>query len=255
MLVSSPLLHHRTYRVMAQSSLRRDLPPFIPQPFYLRWMYTLPYFKESDPAVVREFIDAHPFAMITGVNSEGKPVATQIPVFIEEDNGRQILRGHMMRNTDHHKAFLHHPHVLVVFTSPHTYVSATWYSDPHQASTWNYMSVHVQGTIRFLDEAGLIDALKKVTLHFEKQNKESSTIYDNLSPEYTAPLMKAIAAFEIEIVSMENVFKLSQNRDQASFRNIIDKLMQGDADAQFIAGEMAKREKSLFEDVSRSSKS
>ena len=209
-------------------------------------MYQLPYFVERDPVVVREFIDSHPFAMITGVDASGKPVATQIPVFIEESEGRQILRGHMMRNTDHHKAFMHHPHVLVVFTSPHTYVSATWYSNPHQASTWNYMSVHVQGTIRFLDEAGLIDALRKITLHFENQNKESTTIYDNLSPEYTAPLMKAIAAFEIEITGMENVFKLSQNRDHASFKNIMAKLMEGDADAQFIAKEMAKREAALY---------
>src|SRR6187431_3035592 len=100
-------------------------------------MYNLPYFKEGDKEVIFKFIDEHPFAFIAG-SLDGKPVATQIPVFIEEEAGRIILRGHIMRNTDHHKAFLQNPNVLVVFSGAHTYVSATWYSDPSQASTWNY---------------------------------------------------------------------------------------------------------------------
>ena len=40
-----------------------------------------------------------------------------------------------MKNTDHHKAFLHNDNVLVIFTGNHTYVSGTLYSNPHTAST------------------------------------------------------------------------------------------------------------------------
>ena len=36
--------------------------------------------------------------------------------------------------------------------------------------------------------------------------------------------MKAIVAFEVEVVSIDNVFKLSQNRNEKSFQNIMDKL-------------------------------
>ncbi len=118
-------------------------------------MYDLPYYKEHNEQVIKEFIDQHPFAFLSGCDSENKPVATQVPVFIEEHNGRKILRGHIMKNTDHHKAFLHNENVLVVFTGNHTYVSATWYSNPHTASTWNYMSVHAKGIIKFLDDSAL----------------------------------------------------------------------------------------------------
>ena len=116
-------------------------------------MYNLPYHKEHNAAVIREFVDQHPFAFLAGCDSDNRPVATQVPVFIEEKDGKQVLRGHIMKNTDHHKAFLQNENVLVVFSGHHTYVSATWYSNPHMASTWNYMSVHVKGTIRFLDDA------------------------------------------------------------------------------------------------------
>jgi transcriptional regulator len=211
-------------------------------------MYDLPYYKEPNNQVIKEFIDQYPFAFLTGCDSENKPVATQLPVFIEEKDNRKILRGHIMKNTDHHKAFLHNENVLVVFSGHHTYVSATWYSNPHQASTWNYMSVHAKGIIRFLDEAALEDVLRKTTLHFENQNLQSSTIFDNLPIEYKQKLMKLIVAFEIDVKEMDNVFKLSQDRDPKSYNNIIAKLREQGKDGQVIADEMEKRTRNLFPD-------
>src|SRR5258706_6851683 len=147
-------------------------------------MYDLPYFKETDAEVVKQFIREHPFTLLAGSDKENKPVVTQVPVFIDEKADRLFLTGHIMRNTDHHKAFLYNPNVLAVFTSPHTYVSATWYNDPVQASTWNYISVHAKGIIRFGDEAALISILKRLTLHYENNNTNSSTVFDNLPEEY-----------------------------------------------------------------------
>jgi len=209
-------------------------------------MYDLPYFKEEDQEVVLQFMREHPFVFLTGVNKENKPVATQVPVFIDEKDGKLFLTGHIMRNTDHHKAFEQNDNVLAVFTSPHVYVSGTWYDDPHQASTWNYMSVHVKGNIRFGNGDDLVAILKRLTLHYENNNTASTTIFDNLPSEYTGRLMKAIVAFEVKITSIENVFKLSQNRDEKSFRNIMDKLNEQGSDARFIADEMKKRQQQLF---------
>ena len=209
-------------------------------------MYNLPYFKENDQQVVLQFIRQHPFAFISGCDENNRPVATQIPVFIEEREGKLYLSGHMMKQTDHHKAFEKNPNVLCVFTGHHTYVSATWYSDPNQASTWNYMSVHVKGQLRFLDEQALIDVLKKTSLHFENGNTHSSTVYDNLPDDYRNKLIKAIVAFEVEVESIDNVFKLSQNRDKESYQHIIEKLSREDADGKTIAEEMGKRINQVF---------
>ena len=209
-------------------------------------MYNLPYFKEQDAAVVLEFMRAHPFIFLSGVNEENKPVATQVPVFIDEKDGKLFLTGHIMRNTDHHKAFEKNSNVLAVFTGPHVYVSGTWYSDPHQASTWNYMSVHAKGNIKFGDHNDLVAILRRLTMHYENNNTASTTIFDNLSSEYLKPLVKAIVAFEVEITSVENVFKLSQNRDEKSYNTIIAKLEEQGSDGQFIAKEMKKRQQQLF---------
>lgn len=208
-------------------------------------MYNLPYFKEQDSATILKFIKENPFAFLCGCDAANKPVATQVPVFIDEKEGKLFLSGHIMRNTDHHKAFLQNSNVLAVFTGAHTYVSASWYSNKQQASTWNYMSVHAKGTLTFLDEQALLDVLKRTTNHFEN-NPLSGSNFEDLQEEYVQRLVTAIIAFEVEVYQIDNVFKLSQNRDEKSYHNIIGKLEDQGADAIEIAGEMKRRSSQLF---------
>ena len=174
-------------------------------------MYKLPYYHEEDEEIVKQFVRDHPFAFIAGSDAESNPVATQVPLFIDERDGKFFLTGHIMRNTDHHKAFVENENVLAIFTGPHSYVSATWYDNPYQASTWNFMSVHAIGIIRFGNDEELVAILKRLTLHYEDNNTSSTTVFDNLPVEYTSRLIKAIVAFEIEVTSLEHVFKLSQD--------------------------------------------
>ena len=208
-------------------------------------MYTLPYFKEKNETVVLDFIRSHPFATITGFDGE-YPVTTHIPLEAEfDDNGKMILRGHMMRKTDHHLAFEKNDKVLVVFHGPQCYVSASWYSNPQSGSTWNYITVHAKGRISFTDEAGTYEAVKRVTNYFEGQGNAGS--FDQLPDSYVLPMLKAIVGFRIEVDETDNVFKLSQNRDEPSFLNIIEKLREsGDHDSALIAEEMEKRRAELF---------
>ena len=209
-------------------------------------MYNLPYHKENDPKVIQEFILEFPFAFLTGCNENMEPVATQVPLFLEERDGKQFLLGHLMKNTDHHKAFLQNPKVLAVFTGKHSYVSATWYSDPSQASTWNYSSVHVRGNISFLEGEALEEMLRKTSMHFEDNNPHSATVFDNLDSGYIKRLMPAIVAFEIEVTALDTVFKLSQDRDHASYEHIIEKLSEQDADGKSVAEAMEARKQQVF---------
>src|SRR5688500_316665 len=142
-------------------------------------MYSLPYFKEKDQELVKEFMHQHPFITLCGCDKAGNPVATHVPVLFREENGQLFLRGHIMKKTDHHLAFLENPNVLALFTGAHTYVSASWYSNPRQGSTWNYMTVHAKGQIRFLEDAALLDLLRDLTAHFEN-NDNSPALYDKL---------------------------------------------------------------------------
>lgn len=209
-------------------------------------MYNFSYFKEKDKKTILDFMEEYPFAFLTGSNLSGAQVATQIPILFEERNGELFLQGHIMRNTDHHKAFVENPNALVVFTGPSTYVSASWYSNSQMGSTWNYMSVHIGGQMHFMSSDELIQLMRKFTLKFENGNTESLTIYDNLPEKYLSKMMPAITGFEIKAEKIENVFKLSQNRDEKSYLNIISQLEKQGGNSALIALEMKKRKTELF---------
>ena len=103
-----------------------------------------------------------------------------------------------------------------------------------------------KGQLKLLDEQALIEVLKKTSLHFENGNTHSSTVYDNLPEDYRSRLIKAIVAFEVEVESIDNVFKLSQNRDKESYQHIIEKLKKQNEDGKSIADEMSKRMNKIF---------
>lgn len=210
-------------------------------------MYNFSYFKEKDQARIKAFLHDNPFTFITGSDASGNQIATQVPVLIEERDGELVLQAHIMRKTDHHKAFIENPKALAVFTGPHTYVSASWYENPMSGSTWNYMSVHIHGNIRFMSDEELVQFMRKFTLKFEGGNIDSPTIYDNLPASYTDKMMPAIVGFELKAEKIENVFKLSQNKDEKSYRNIIAKLTAQGGNASLVAEEMRKRQQELFD--------
>lgn len=202
-------------------------------------MYSLPYFTEKNTDKIIAFMKENSFAIITGFGQQ-YPEATHIPleVVVEED-GKIILSGHLMKNTDHHKAFVKNNQVLVLFNGPHCYVSASWYNNPQSASTWNYMTVHAKGTITFTDDKGTYEAIKAVTNKYE--GTETAAAFNAMPEAYVNQMLKAIVGFTIEVKTIDNVFKLSQNKSSNEQLNIIEQLKKGgDENSMLIAGEMEK---------------
>ncbi|MBY0536648.1 MAG: FMN-binding negative transcriptional regulator [Chitinophagaceae bacterium] len=188
-------------------------------------MYHLSYFKSSNGSALIQLMKTYPFATLIGAHN-GTPVATQVPVLVEERADGLYLTGHIMRKQDHHLAFLENPKALFLFSGPHAYISASWYPQPAQASTWNYLTVHARGEMKFLDENGLMEVLQKLSLHFESDSSQA-TVYNNLSDTYKLPLLKAIIAFEMKVDDLQHVFKLSQNKDEQTFNAIVERLEAG----------------------------
>ena len=209
-------------------------------------VYDLPYHKEKDPMALRQFIAQYPFATLCGSDSQHRPVCTQVPLLFYERDSNLYLAGHIMKHTDHHKAFLSNPKVLAVFTGPYSYVSARWYQNPHMASTWNYMSVHCEGSIVFTDQKILEDILDRLSLHFEGGDVASPTVFRNLPQDFKEKTVQAIAGFEIQINQIKNVFKLSQDRDEKSYLQIIENLDQAGHDQKQVALEMKKQYTKIF---------
>lgn len=208
-------------------------------------MYKMSYFTETDQEAIMNFMNAHP--LITLIGNDGiYSVATQVPVLIKEENGILKLRGHIMRKTDHQLAFEKNKEVLALFTGPQCYVSASWYAERGIGGSWNYITVHTKGTIELFGDTETIQLLTDLTHHFEK-NVSNPELVENMTQEYVQNNVKAITAFEITVHSLHPIFKLSQNRDDESYKNIVTELGRlEDYEANEIADEMIKRRRNLF---------
>ena len=202
-------------------------------------MYNLKHFKANNPEEVIAFMHQNPFVVLCGVDENNKPIATHIPVLIEESDGKIFLIAHVMRKQLHTIAFENNANVLAIFSAAHSYVSANNYHQQNTASTWNYQAVHASGTIEFLGEEALLNLLVKLTEKFEN-NSNSVALVQKMDKQYVLDNMQAIVAFKIEVTNIEHVFKLSQNKDAATREKIIESLEQKDNDAKRVAEAMKK---------------
>lgn len=203
-------------------------------------MYNISYFKANNQEEVFAFMQANPFVTICGVDENGLPIAAQIPILIKQEDDKLMISGHLMRKQDHTNAFEKNNNVLIIFSAPSAFVSASWYKEKGIASTWNYQTVHAIGKMEMKDDAHLYQLLTVLTMHFEK-NPNAPTQVKNLDPEYVQQNMKAIVSFDIEVTELKNVFKLSQNRDEESHQNIQKELSKGDAACQYMAAAMKRK--------------
>ena len=201
-------------------------------------MYHFDYFKAGSDRDVIDFMHRYPFVTLIG-NGEHGLVATHVPVNVIETENGLVLEGHLMRKTDHHLAFERNNDALVIFNGPNCYVSASWYTEM-SASTWNYMTVHARGKLTFLDFENLMRVVRETNDRFEN-NPGSPVRFDALPKEYVSKMMQAIVAFQIQITSLDNVFKLSQNRDAESYQNIIRELKKKGGENALVAEEMENR--------------
>lgn len=208
-------------------------------------MYVPEHFAERDPSALHELVRTRPFALLTSARPGEAPVATHLPLLLDEKTGeRGTLIGHVARANPHWRHFDGETPALAVFQGPHAYVSARWYANTKQVPTWNYLAVHVTGRPRVVtdttrvfallrelmsqNEGGLPDAARAIG----KGARELSDIpFGHLDR-----LARAIVAFELPIDGLEGKRKLSQNKKPAERRLLAQGLRAaGHGDALVLA--------------------
>lgn len=200
-------------------------------------------FQETDREEILDFIRKHPLGMVSGVDRSGSIAATHVPLLLDTNGEQLTLRGHVMRKTDHWNAFKTAVEVFVAFTGPDAPVLASWMQDLRFGGTWNYMAVHVRGKLTFLPEEQLVEILRELK---DSNEVDPNAKFDLLPPEYVPSLIKAIEGFEIEVTSVEAVFKLSQNRLPTEFDNVVASLKNKGGESALVAEEMAARKQRFF---------
>ena len=183
-------------------------------------MYISKLYRVEDRARIVEFLRQNEFATLVTYDGE-KPTASHLLMEVVEAGETLFVNGHMSRVNPLWKKFERNPEVLVIFQGPHTYISPTWYNHVN-VPTWNYQSVHVYGRPQVITDKSLSYGILKRLMDRYEPNGPSAM--EALPPGFVEKEMKGIVAFQIEVTKMETSYKLSQNRDDESYQNIVAEL-------------------------------
>lgn len=199
-------------------------------------MYIPELYKNENLEDIQNFIHHNGFGILVN-QTNGKLWATHIPLLIEEKEGKQILVGHISKENPQAKKLKKNDAILVIFSGANSYISSSWY-DHENVPTWNYLAVHVYGKLQIHTYNEAVEGLKRLVNKYEVKS-ENPVRVENLSKK-TMLQARGIVSFEIEISSIEAKKKLSQNRDDKNYKNIISELEKSD---DYLSIEVAKEMK------------
>ena len=201
-------------------------------------MYIPSQYKNEDLSEVRDFIRSNSFAILIN-QLNGRPWATHTPLELDKDEaGNDILIGHIARANPQWKAFEANPEVLCIFNGPHSYVSSSWYKE-EEVPTWNYIAVHIYGSLTVMAESEVLTWLHGLVDHYEKDEEKPLSLKD-MSPA-TLRQVKGVVGFRIKINEIQAAYKLSQGREEDHARIIHELKNKKDQGSKQVSNIMKKR--------------
>lgn len=186
-------------------------------------MYVPKMFKVSDIQEIKEFVQQHSFGTLVTIQN-GRPIATHIPLVLDQEGDDQYIAGHMALGNPQWRTLHECDEVLVMYQGPHAYISSSWYGHEN-VPTWNYQAVHMYGKPRILEKEELKIVMKNLLKKYES-HRENPVLWETVSPELLEKELKGIVGFKIKVTEVQAAYKLSQNRNDEDYKNIMKKLKE-----------------------------
>ncbi len=201
-------------------------------------IYLPEHFRVRDREAALSFIEANSFGMLVSASAAGEAAITHLPFLVDRD--RDLLAGHLARANPHGVELARSTVALAVFSGPHAYVSPSWYR-ASGVPTWNYMTVHVRGTLRLLQEPSATQRIVDELTRRHEKGFATPWRLERLPQNQREKMLAAIVGFELLIERVDAKFKLSQNRSRSDQLGVIAALERGgEGDGARVAEQMRR---------------
>lgn len=202
-------------------------------------MHPNPAFRQDPRDKNLAFARARGFGILTLNGAEG-PLAAHIPFLLNKDASFAEL--HLARSNPIARAPLPAP-ALIAVSGADAYISPDFYGPhsevPDQVPTWNYVAVHLRGTLEPLPDDALhphVDALSAA--HEARIAGKRPWTSAKMSEGALPRMLRMILPFRFRVTSVEGTWKLNQNKTPEIRARAAQALSQGDPAAQEIAALM-----------------
>ncbi|MFI9322636.1 FMN-binding negative transcriptional regulator [Kitasatospora aureofaciens] len=186
-------------------------------------MYVPPIYQTQDENRLLSVVRRHPLAVLV-TNGDAIPFATHLPVITTEEHGLvgSTLLGHLNRANPHWSSLREGMPAKLIFSGPSSYVTPAVYRTSPASPTWNFVSVHLEGTLRpITDVESTLDVVQRTVAAFEDSFGDG---WDQLSSQgYFRDIVPGVGAFRFEVEAAHGMFKLSQEKDAEIRSRIIER--------------------------------
>lgn len=198
---------------------------------------------EMQPDDVREFLLHHGAGDLVTCGRSGL-LASLIPfVFNPSAGPHGTMRGHLARNNPQ---WQDQPtgEALVIVRGPDTYITPTWYATKAEhgrvVPTWNYLTAHVYGEMRVVDDVAFVRQLVHDLTEKHEAARDERWAVTDAPVRYIDGQLRAIVGVEVQVTRVEAKAKVSQNRSDADIDGVRDGLRR-DAEHDMAAEVEARR--------------
>jgi transcriptional regulator len=172
-------------------------------------MYVPDHFREDRADVLHDAVRRIGFATLVTPGLE----ANHLPMLLVEG----VLHGHVARANPVWKKG--DSEALAIFLGPHAYVSPNWYPSKTETGkvvpTWNYLTVHARGSIRWIQDAEWLRAHVTALSDAHEAPRDAPWKVSDAPASYLDAQLRAIVGFALTIKALEGKWKLNQNRTAA----------------------------------------
>jgi transcriptional regulator len=172
-------------------------------------MHPNPAFRQTPTDSNLAFARDRGFGILS-VNGPEGPLAAHIPFLIAPDGATADL--HLARSNPIARAGLPAPAMIAV-SGPDAYISPDWYALPDQVPTWNYVAVHLRGTLAPLPVETLRAHADALSARFEADLlPKTPWTSAKMTEGVMERMMRMILPFRLTIASIDGTWKLNQNK-------------------------------------------
>ena len=152
---------------------------------------------------------------ILAVNGPDGPLAAHVPFVLSPEDG--YLELHLVRSNPVARALETPRPALLAVSGPDAYISPDWYATEHQVPTWNYVAVHLRGTLRLCPHDEMREHLDRLSAEFENRLfHKTPWLTAKLPGETLDRMMRQIVPARMDITSIDGTWKLNQNKTEAA---------------------------------------
>jgi transcriptional regulator len=203
-------------------------------------MFIPKIYKSEDQELMKKIVSKNAFALL--ISDKEKLSATHSMFLLNENSENLYLETHISKANFQAKVLTDGDEVLCDFLGAHSYISSSWYEKTN-VSTWNYEAVQIRGKVKLMTDEELYQHLKKLTVKYEKVQK-CPMLVEDMGEELVRKEMKGAFGINIFPTEIHIANKLSQNRNDNDFENIILNLEQSDFANDKKIAELMKKNRS-----------